>query len=785
MYLPQHIIIMNTLLLEYLDKILNEVGTTAGVSREAQLPGSILLTPEGNYRAKRTRDGKVLYWGDERVARAWVTSEVDDTGGTDADAEVADPSDGIKTARFISQTTRPGKTTAGNVDAVRRERPNAESVRVIDTLTDEEVTNLMDQLNIPTGEDVSLPSEMRPRRNGYEKKDLDGHYGNEQYYDRMRDTGYIVRDPLFEMPKNVAKMLQSRGFPMQYIKLIERAMNVQATGDEPKFSDMISGVGAGQNASQFGEIMSMTMVTIPSENRSEFAALMKQQIEESKMSFLQQKLGVKEFNKLRADTRSLARALKTVFPVAGGDWVDAAVGHADAFDSYANEMYGEGQWKLEGSAWDRRVDIEDLGLDYENKGFSTDALFRIQPITDQGDPDGPAQVVRASLKKDEKVMLFNGGVGEIKNLVRTSYGSLLHRKIYNALGQILSLLDVKKSKLEREGALTAVKKLLKIDGSLSYDQAKKLINQQMAEIDSTARQLAPPVVRKVLDRVESFTTDQKNSALAVAQLVAADNNIPTSGRELKNAIASAAEVHKSKGWKENDLTRAYTIVKKCANASDFEVCVADKIGSNAADRIAKICTLATAVAEQFDVEYEQHLIDHLAIAKDLGREYISLFDRDRPEMVASLMGVLKEKFPMAVVMGGGEMMIINGTHVGTRTLQTLFGVESYDDLRLGLKLINVDGEIILAYEGSGKDAKPVVIGTVDCRQKGSGYASLGFEIKCSDEFVLRAARANEENGTTSESNTGAIQRIANRMTGRVARATTPPIVEKQIKKGTK
>jgi hypothetical protein len=670
-----------------------------------------------------------------------------------------------KSATSMSQTKRPGKVTSSDVDSVRAVYPDARRISVIDTIQEQEITDVMDEMGIPTGEGEVLPADLGSMQRGYGTQGLDGHYNDKNYYQRMKSEGRTVRTPPFKMPPKMVRELNRRGFPTKYIELLERVVNVQAEGEEPRFSDMISGVGAGQNSSQFGEVMSMAIVAIPPELREEFAIMMKQQIQESKLNFLKQQLGAAEFKKLQQDEKEFAKALRNVKTVGDDKWIDAAVGHAAAFDSYMDEMYGKGRWKLEGAAWDRKSDIEQLGLDYANKGFSTDAMFRVQPLTSQGKPKGPAQAVRSSLKKDENVMLFNGGVGEIKNLVRTSYLPPAKRQLHRTLEQVYSLLDSKKSKKERDTAINIVKRLLKIDGDISYEQAKKLVRQAMDKIDSDARENAPPHVRNVLDRVANFSETQKGSALKMGTGVARDGGLPTSGRGLSSAIESAVKLHTRKGWSEKELTNAYKIVKGCSKAKDFEQCLADKVGG-AADRISKVCTLAAAVTEQLDNRYKKQFFRHLSLATNLGRDYLALFSRDNPEMLASLMGVLKEKFPMGVVMGGGEMMIINGTHVGARTLQTVFGVESYDELQLGLKLIEVDGEVMLAYEGKGKNARTVVIGAVDCRQKGAGYAAVGFEIKCSEQFVLEAARANSENGTTSDANAQAIKRIEGKISGR-------------------
>lgn len=161
MYLPQHITIMNTLLLEYLDKILNEVGTTAGVPKKTQLPGSVLKTPEGNYRAKRIRDGKILYWGDERIARAWVSGEVSDDGGASEDDAVRDSDGSEKTTRSPSQTT-PQKPSQSNVPP-RSSMPDGPVFRT-PTGTPAKPTEVYKQLYGPRGrKDLLIASEEAQR----------------------------------------------------------------------------------------------------------------------------------------------------------------------------------------------------------------------------------------------------------------------------------------------------------------------------------------------------------------------------------------------------------------------------------------------------------------------------------------------------------------------------------------------------------------------------------------------------------------------------------------------
>jgi hypothetical protein len=452
----------------------------------------------------------------------------------------------------------------------------------------------------------------------------------------------------------------------------------------------------------------------------------------------------------------------------GDSWIDAAASHAAAFDTHMNERYGEGAWRFEGAAWDRKQDIEQLGLDYANKGFSTDVLLRVQPLDERGNPKGSAQAQRASLKKDEKVMLFNGGLGEVKSLVRQGYLTEQDRTKYSVMQRLQGFLSAKRSKEERNLALKLARRVFN-DDALTYSSAERRLHSALSSLDERARENAPPRVRDVLDRVGTFTNDQKNSGVDMATAITREPK-PTP-RAVTEMVRRAAAAFKNNEWGEKELATAYEAVQSCRRAKDIEDCIKDTVGSTAKD-VSKACTLAAAVASQTNggsgKTFGKQLSNHLDIAAKLGNDYLGLFSRENPEMLAGLMGVLKEKFPIGVVMGGAEMMVINGVHIGTDTLVTMFGVKNYEDLEINLKLLTVDGQTMLAYQAEGS-SDPVIIGAVLARQKGRGYNPVGFEIKCTDEFVHAAAVANKENGHTSAKNDAAIERIGGRIGKRLAR----------------
>ena len=141
------------------------------------------------------------------------------------------------------------------------------------------------------------------------------------------------------------------------------------------------------------------------------------------------------------------------------------------------------------------------------------------------------------------------------------------------------------------------------------------------------------------------------------------------------------------------------------------------------------------------------------------------------ELMGGLMQKLADAFPMKTCMQGEEFMCIDGMKVTQKTLQTVFGVSSYDELQKGMKLKRLpNGETILVYGAKGKNGKDIPIGVVGARQKGKGYeGTVGFEISCSDDFALAVAEANKKNGDVSESNEKARQSIGRRVATRKAK----------------
>ena len=222
----------------------------------------------------------------------------------------------------------------------------------------------------------------------------------------------------------------------------------------------------------------------------------------------------------------------------------------------------------------------------------------------------------------------------------------------------------------------------------------------------------------------------------------------------------------------------YKAVKECqAKGGDLTLCIRQKLSAagedTTDDRVCKVAVMASKVGVAAgDRKSEKALNKHYSLAVEAGNALMEILP-DSEELMGGLMQKLADAFPMKTCMQGEEFMCIDGMKVTQKTLQTVFGVSSYEELQKGMKLKRMpNGETILVYGAKNKKGEDIPIGVVGARQKGKGYeGTVGFEISCSDDFALAIAEANKKNGDTSTSNEKARQSIGKRVGNRKAKAT--------------
>jgi hypothetical protein len=430
-----------------------------------------------------------------------------------------------------------------------------------------------------------------------------------------------------------------------------------------------------------------------------------------------------------------------------------------------DEKYGKGQWKFEGAAWDIKADIESLGLDYKNKGFSTDVMLRVQPLDKNGKPNGPARAQKNSLKKDENIFFFNGSINEVNNFVLNFLDEKERKRVrgYEAIATKAGASN--KNPEDRAAALAAAERITGLKGA----KAVAALKQKSADIRNKAFEAAPQNVKDAVSKVRNFGAAQTASAERLIKTVNTDIKNPN------NVIDNAKNID---GGDKDFAKFSYKAVKECkaSGTKDMTTCIRQKLSKagedTTDDRICKVAVLASKVAiAAGDTNAEKALNKHYNLAVEAGNALMEVLPESE-ELMGGLMQKLADAFPMKTCMQGEEFMCIDGMKVTQKTLQTVFGVDSYDELQKGMKLKRLpSGETILVYGAKDKNGEDIPIGVVGARQKGKGYeGTVGFEISCSDDFALAVAEANKKNGDASESNEKARQSIGKRVATRKVKA---------------
>ena len=190
---------------------------------------------------------------------------------------------------------------------------------------------------------------------------------------------------LYKLPK---ELFVGAKVPPRHLKALERMMNTRATTETAKwshFSDLPG--GAGQISAQAGELMTMISTTL---DDKQAAALFNSLLEHEKQQ-------------IAANPKLKVEGSRVV----GTSWIKAAVNNRRAIRNRLSKEYPGAT--IEAGSWDTQGEVEAMGLaDYKkNKGFSTDAYFKIKT------KDGQEILDEVSLKKSTAVNFLNSGTGKL------------------------------------------------------------------------------------------------------------------------------------------------------------------------------------------------------------------------------------------------------------------------------------------------------------------------------------------------------------------------------------
>jgi hypothetical protein len=399
--------------------------------------------------------------------------------------------------------------------------------------------------------------------------------------------------PTYKIPIDIIK--NAKVAP-RHLKALERMMNTRATQDTVKWSHFsnLPG-GAGQISAQAGELMTLIGTTLNDKDARIFYN-----------SLLQH-----ESAQLAKNPNLKSEASRIVTK----SWVQAAINNRSAILNRVGREYPGAS--IEAGAWDTQGEVEAMGLkDYKkNKGFSTDAYFKIKT------KNGESILDEVSLKKSVIVNFINSGTGKFLEWDKNLPDNINPNVYQKREAQNLLAFGTKNIAILEKAALKD-KKLQAIIKSKGYSLKDALAKLQsgkgngrairkvvLASIQSAATQ-GDATAKKYLDLV------QKQHRQHQHDVIAALGSNPKLKEGMLGAIReefplkAVGEGEESMAIGPNSLDRA--ILKQIFETSDFEqikqglVAMTDATPPYLAYKAGtskKVIPIATIVAREDGVGY--------------------------------------------------------------------------------------------------------------------------------------------------------------------------------------
>jgi hypothetical protein len=476
-------------------------------------------------------------------------------------------------------------------------------------------------------------------------------------------------------------------YPKKYIKVLERILNTKKIDTfRPNIKSFTDSSGAGQISSTAGEILTMMSVSMTDEQ----------------FALLEQKMG-EHFN-------NIGDSVKDGDLILDRDWVESARGVRQGVSERYNDYYGEGNWEMVGSAWDTRSDVEALGFDYDKKGFSTDAYFRLKV-------NGQDILDELSLKKDFDVALAQPGVGEVFYWVLATNEK--DKKEYDEIQKKLMAVDdtgkpIVKTK-EKKELNTRKTELLRKHQDIIGDDGNPTIRQQR-ENDSSLDYISN-ISQKQLDFLDKIT---------------------------EKDIKSFSKFNATNYIK--DLIPRLKKLKPPVNRDDLrEVLNPSKRGVKDINKSSM--WMARILGKVGDEKSTKHVDERIGITNTFTKAFVQNLVKV-PELKAGITSTIREKFPLNALMSGEETMALGGASADKKVLKEIFGTDNYDEVETNLEVDGPDDkgfyQLLYKVKGTGK---VVNLANLRARQRGIGYSTTpNFEMKLHEDFKGELYKANVTSG---------------------------------------
>lgn len=484
--------------------------------------------------------------------------------------------------------------------------------------------------------------------------------------------------------------------PKKYHTVLTRLLT---TEKKPGFSitDVISGAGAGEIASQGGEIIAMISTSIKDDAVAD--------------AFL---------NKLLDVTSNYPKGYK---PIVDKSWVQSAAAVRKITHKRFNFIYGD-NWKVDAAGWDVENEVEAMGLkDYKiNKGYSTDMYMTIK------NSDGEVIMDEISLKKNLVANFLNSTtsfLGEFALLASDDGGEYMALK-----DEYLPLSQKERSTKSGKELLNRIKELLekheqKIDGLANYTTARR--NQK--ELQSQLKQgTAGKEFSKIVNSIKKM--DKKQLSTVAEKFVEGlrGRGITKSPEDDVKKVLNILRVSKNyppELSKEEAKKFGFDDTRKRAKLDVFAGFLTSAMGN------------APATDKVLDALYKNSMGHANEVMKSIG---------ENEQLKEGMLVSIREKFPLKALFEGEEYMALGGVSCDPNVLKEIFpGIQDFSEIQDGLTVETAgDGMTSLVYKAKAGHAT-VPIAQIKSRPDGTGYGDTWkLELTMHPKFAKQLKTTNRK-----------------------------------------
>ena len=464
----------------------------------------------------------------------------------------------------------------------------------------------------------------------------------------------------YELPSEIS---ENPKYPKKYQKLLTRMLNTEVNAkDDTKNLGYFMGegkAGLGGSEANIGELMTMMSTTMRDKEATKFF----QSIEE-------------HLARVKQDGQKIH---------VGAQWVKAAKENRSISLRMFRDKYGNG-YEIEDSAWDIAEEVEKMGMDYGDKGASTDVFFKVKT------PDGKSTFQEISLKQSlTGTNLHNGAVGATFGR-DYDYPDSINPKIYT------------ENQAQNH------------DNYIIGNQAN--VRTFIEDVDTGS-----PEFDKRLDKIAGIMGSNK------------PNNVNLVKIQLMDFLKTAKEDLLSNP--NLDIDRDYLGNTTQLGKGKFtkEIKVVNKV----------MTALARLQAEYGDTGAQAHVDNLVNESKQTATNtavHIGQSNEARDRVLKSI----QEKLPLKSVADGDEDIVMGQTGLTQKTLKMVFGTDDWDNIKQNLEVDSLQSPPLLKYSGEIRGKKESIpIANLIIREDGIGYKGAHrFIMKLDTKFGKRIESASQE-----------------------------------------